>query len=213
VVSAETGRVTNDGVVLVSSISEDEMIAAFLRAEIDSPRHGGLLMDAVNEIGVGIEVIEHPDCAVEYENEIRRAVLATYRGWGTYESVFGGLPTKTLSWWSALLERSGFERVEVIQWLVDEYPDAFPVRPLRDLRVLKQAAWRAGGSVASTAEALRHGARPAPPILVSTPDLERLVILEGHTRMQAYALLGEDAPEVIEIILGTSPDVHRWSEW
>ena len=37
-------------------------------------------------------------------------------------------------------------------------------------------------------QALAKGRAPAPPIVITTPELDRVVILEGRNRLLAYAL-------------------------
>lgn len=52
---------------------------------------------------------------------------------------------------------------------------------------------------------------PAELIVVTTPARSRLVVVEGHVRLSAYALFPELLPDELEILLGTSPEIERWS--
>jgi hypothetical protein len=38
-------------------------------------------------------------------------------------------------------------------------------------------------------------------------------VLEGHVRLTAYALFPEVLPDELPVFVGTSDDVHRWSEF
>ena len=125
--------------------------------------------------------------------------------------MFGGLPTESVTWWSALLSRDGLRAVEVIQWLVDECPDAFVGRPLGEVCAATTGAWTDDGE--RLRRAIDGGRTPPPPILVSTPDLDRLVILEGHNRMIGYTRLGPAGPPAIEVIVGLTTRAAEWSEW
>jgi hypothetical protein len=54
---------------------------------------------------------------------------------------------------------------------------------------------------------------PDPPpelIVVAPPDHARLVLLDGHFRLTAYALFPERLPEQLEAFLGTSGSISRW---
>jgi hypothetical protein len=53
------------------------------------------------------------------------------------------------------------------------------------------------------------------PALIAVTDLERskLVLLEGHVRLTAYAAFPEYLPEELEAYLGVSPRIAEWSEW
>jgi hypothetical protein len=59
-----------------------------------------------------------------------------------------------------------------------------------------------------------RAAEPQPPLVaVAPPDRSRLVLVEGHVRLTAYALYPEYLPAELEIYLGTAPDIVRWSEF
>jgi hypothetical protein len=200
-----------DLVTLVVQVDEAHMVATFLRAEVDSPRHGAKLGAAALRLGLDLRVVRSPDTTSDLENRDRIRLLAEYRGWGAYESVFGGLPTDSIEWWSAELDRDGIREVEVIQWLVDEYPDSFPARPLAEICAATGGAW--ADDDGRLQRRLEEGRALVAPILISAPDMDRLVILEGHNRMVGYARLGAAAPRAIDIIVGITPRASEWSEW
>src|SRR5438477_122121 len=50
-------------------------------------------------------------------------------------------------------------------------------------------------------------------IVVTDPEQSRLVLLEGHVRLTAYAAFPEYLPAELELYLGTSPTVADWSEF
>ena len=57
---------------------------------------------------------------------------------------------------------------------------------------------------------------PRPPrelIAVAHPDDMRPVLLEGHVRMTAYALYPEYLPSELEVCLGTSRSIDRWTNY
>jgi hypothetical protein len=53
-------------------------------------------------------------------NQARRLLLAAYRGWGHYESVFGGMPNDVVWSWATLDESVIRERVFTIKWYFEE---------------------------------------------------------------------------------------------
>jgi len=63
--------------------------------------------------------------------------------------------------------------------------------------------------------AARLGSADPPPELIALapPDRSRLVVLEGHVRLTAYAVYPEYLARELEIYLGTAPDIDRWSEF
>ena len=50
-------------------------------------------------------------------------------------------------------------------------------------------------------------------IVVSNPTRSKLVLLEGHVRLTAYAAFPRYLPDELEVYLGVSPRIAEWSEW
>jgi hypothetical protein len=50
-------------------------------------------------------------------------------------------------------------------------------------------------------------------IVVTDPPRAKLVLLEGHVRLTAYAAFPECLPVELEAYLGVSPRIGEWSEW
>jgi hypothetical protein len=42
------------------------------------------------------------------------------------------------------------------------------------------------------------------------PDVSKLVLLEGHVRLTAYALFPKYLPEWLDVYLGVSAEMERW---
>lgn len=83
---------------IISSSTEQEMIATFLRGELGSSRFRVSLEEALAKLGLTTKVVECPNLDDDPENEARRELLVTYRGWGQEESLFGGLPVDSIEW-------------------------------------------------------------------------------------------------------------------
>jgi hypothetical protein len=63
------------------------------------------------------------------------------------------------------------------------------------------------------AERLRSSTPPPELIAIARPDLAKLVVLEGHVRVTAYALFPELLPAELDVFVGTSDQVDSWSEF
>ncbi|HEU5405311.1 MAG TPA: hypothetical protein VFU52_04445 [Gaiellaceae bacterium] len=50
-------------------------------------------------------------------------------------------------------------------------------------------------------------------IVVGDRERSKLVLLEGHVRLTAYAAFPEYLPDELEAYLGVSPRIGEWSEW
>jgi hypothetical protein len=63
------------------------------------------------------------------------------------------------------------------------------------------------------AEALRNGAKYPELIVVGTETHSTLVILEGHTRLTAYALVPDLIPRDLTVIVGLSAAMSAWRDF
>lgn len=82
-------------------ISEAVMGAVFLRGELGSPRYGPVILNLVRRAGLNTRIIDEPDLASAAENDTRRTILASYRGFGRNANVFTGFP-EDVSWFRAM---------------------------------------------------------------------------------------------------------------
>ena len=80
---------------VIRAASEDEVIADFLRAEIDSDRFDQAIPNALRADGHDRSIVDSPDFANNEENAYRRSLLGQVRGWGRGEGMFQGFPSAT----------------------------------------------------------------------------------------------------------------------
>ena len=195
---------------LLKSASEDEVIAAFLRAEVDSYRYGEKLRGLLARDGHEPGVLRHPDLADDHENRYRRQLLDEHRAYERREQMFGGFPRK-IDWLRAALERE--EVLDILYtnwdwWLTISGGSRSPRDAARRIRGEMIA-----GVTAAEHESAASAFESSPPpelIAVTTPARAPLVLVEGHVRLTAYALFPEYLPRVTEILLGTSEEMTRW---
>src|SRR5436189_6456773 len=86
--------------------TENDMIAAFLRAEIDSSRYGRFIEPVLAEVGLDRRIIDQPDLVDEAQNRLRKRLLA-FRGY-PQEFLFRGFPLDA-TWRRVGLEPRDFE--------------------------------------------------------------------------------------------------------
>ena len=77
---------------LVGPSSEDEMIATFLRAELESGRWSGPIADALRGHGADARLFTSAALTSPEENALRRRILDETRGYGRREGLFAGFP-------------------------------------------------------------------------------------------------------------------------
>src|SRR6266511_1883104 len=188
----------------IRAASEDEVVAAFLQAEIDSERHAQKILRELHADGRPKSIVDSPDFEDHEGNAYRRSILG--RGWRRGEGMFQGFPERVV-WALAALAPQELADVRYIAWdwwlersgvgrLATEYArriraGAFPGDPESGLRYHEPIARR-----------LREG--PPLPRLIVVRDAARpdfLVLVEGHVRVTAFFLFPEMLPPELEIYL------------
>src|SRR5215211_1338445 len=176
------------------------MIAVYLRAELESDRFGSQLRGLLARVG---RELGSADAAY------RRRLLDEHRGYGSRTGMFGGFP-RDMDWYRASLTRD-----EVLDILYIDY--SWWIELSGGTRRPRDAARRIYGGeltgMTAGATADEHEpflASTSELIAVTTSTLEKLVAVEGHARLTAYALFPERVPEDGEIVLGVSDELATW---
>ncbi len=196
------------------------MIAEFLCQEYaHHERYGVRLDECLRLESVPGRRITHPDLDDPAANADRRRVFARYRGYGAGGySYLTDFPATGVAWnWVALTP------AELLQSKYIGYPGSTWMELSGGTRDPTVAARRIGAGYKASdpstrlfidlAAKLRAGLTVPPVMLVSADDGETRVILEGHTRITAYALAPEAIPREVAVILGVSPDIANWDEY
>jgi len=181
------------------------MVAAFLQAEIDSPRFGGDVRDAMSALGVPEDVVRRPDLRDPEANRARAAVLARWRGYGRDAEMFEGVPVD-LIWFEVRMSRL---EVGGLRYVDDGYWNELSggSRLVRD----GAATVRSGRVVFGVpndrfthlAARIASAGYAAGPLIAWGDVLSGpLELIEGHLRATAIALLVDPVQEEIPAIVG-----------
>jgi hypothetical protein len=198
---------------IVQPVDEDEVIAAFLRAELDSERCGPKLRGLLDRDGRDVSVLRQPRLASTDDNAYRRALLDEHRAYERREGLFDGFP-ELVEWHRASLTRDELLEIRYINWDWWLRITEGSRRPL-DAAARIRAGQVAGVTTAEHEPIARALAGPGAPELIAatTPALSPVVLVEGHVRVTAAALFPELVPKELDILLGVSPEMERWSEF
>jgi hypothetical protein len=191
-------------------IGEDEVVATYLRAEL-AGRFGKGLRALLARDGRSTAVVSRPNVADADDNRYRRALLDEHRGYERGEEIFEGFP-RGIEWWRMALSPEEVLGILYINWEWWRAASGGSRRPADAARRIR-ASEIPGVTVEEhepIAAALCAGRRPPELIAVTTTERERLVLLEGHARLTAYALFPSCLREELEIILGVSDEIARW---
>jgi hypothetical protein len=192
----------------IGPVSEDEMILAFLGAEIQSPRFGPRYLSVGAKLGIEIEIVTSADLANRIQNEQRRRLLTGVRGFDTREYLFAGFPLDTV--WRRVgmtaLEVSELNYLKCEPWVQASAGTRLVHNGARNIAKWEDGAIRE--SVAAVVEMIAAGVQ-LPPIIAAGSGDGKIVLIEGHVRATALAICGLGS----NLILGHSFEMGRWFYW
>lgn len=190
---------------LLSQISEDAMVAAFLKAEFSSERFADDLKKVIGKFDASESILVMPDLKSNKENELRAKILGDYRGYGQNREIFTDFPDN-LTWYKAELTRneiSDLRYVDYSYW--NELTDHTHLvkDAVKNIRHGKTVFDVSNERFSRVADKIQQGKHDFEPMILWRKDSNSpLTILEGHLRATAFGLADDKAPEVIEVIVG-----------
>jgi hypothetical protein len=192
----------------IGSARECEMVLAFLRAEVESPRYAKSIESIVEWSVQSAQLIYDANLENESENEVRRIVLAQYRGYGCNSALFSDFPTD-VSWRRVELEPREHDRLLYAReehWIAMSGKTRRPDRLIERMRRGELPADFVNG-VTAIQEQLRRGRR-YPELIVAEGSCGNFILIEGHTRATAYAASALE--EKAKLIVASSPSMDGW---
>lgn len=194
------------------------MIAEFLRQEYASAeRYGEQIQACLDAEGVSPDWIIEADIRNAHQNDMRRRVLARYRGYGTGQSSYlTGFPAHGVDWtWVRLGPDELLDSIYIRYdyWTELSAGTRSPQVAATRIRAGHEAFGVSNQPFLTLARRLREGLVVPPLILVSADDGRTRVVLEGHARITGYALAPDAIPSAIAVLLGKSPCIANWDEY
>lgn len=184
------------------------MVWVFLRGELESERFGPGIRRAIDE-----RLLREPDLEDARENDLRRAALTRLRGYDRREGLFHGFPDD-VRWERAALTRDELLTVEYIEYDYWVELSGGTRRPGDAADLIRAGVTIFGVPNDGFLElADELATKTLSELIVVGGAGDRLVVLEGHARLTAYALRPEALPRELEVLLGRSPRIASWSCW
>jgi hypothetical protein len=193
--------------------AEPEVVLAFLRGEIDSERFGADVRRALVDAG-GLHLVRSPDLDSDEENHARERALAAARGWRDSE-LFEGFP-ENVDWYHGILPPDALSRVRFINYSYWNELSGGSRRPADVASTLQSGrlpTWlRELGTDWCVQLAAQFATAEAVDdlIVMATPDLGKLVLLEGHARLTAIFVGGLQRRLTVRAYLGLSAAIEQW---
>src|SRR5437588_4595669 len=196
---------------LLQEISEDEVIALFLRTEINSSRWKDKILEILNTHQMGRAIIDAPDITDTSQNQVRAEIFDEFRGYERRVRLFEGFP-RNVTWVRAILTKSELNKVKYIDWEYWLEITGGTRLPQDAAQNIRQGKINDDTSqyFKNIAESIKRGATFPELILVGVDEHSYLVALEGHARLTGYFLVPDLIPEKIEVIIGLSPGMKKW---
>lgn len=188
------------------SARERDMVLAFLQAELTSSRYSKCIQPNLDHNGLSRDLIDHPDLENETDNNIRRALLQAYRGFGANAYLFKGFPAD-VEWRFVEIEPKDhhlllFAKEENWMKVGEGTRSVVRAKGRIDQFELPETAER----IRAIQQDLTHGKLMAPLIAVEGEN-GTLILVEGHSRATAY--VGLNWPR-IPAVLGRSAGMRNW---
>ena len=191
------------------SVDESQVVLAFLKAEINSPRYRDHVHGLLRLTGIDRgKLIDDPDMENDCCNALRRLLLS-YRGFPQREALFQGFPT-VVNWRLVELEPNDLSRLKYIRnpdWLAHSDNTRRPQRVL-DRMAKGELGDDPGKHVRAIQERLKRGER-LPELVAAEGQGNDLILIEGHCRATAY--VGMDWRENIPMFLASSISMAQWA--
>jgi hypothetical protein len=200
--------------------TEDEVIAEFLRAEIDSTQQvKEWIMQCLSLHGRDRGLIDSPNLANADDNAIRKSILDYTRGYTSRIGLFHGFPLDA-SWRRVTLETND---LQTMRYINDDLAGRHWIRLSAGTRLIadgarnfckehaipttaRDAFSRAIQPIAFIVTALRVGKQLPDLIAAETRD-GSLIIIEGHKRATAYLVAKIDT---VEAFIASSSSLREW---
>jgi hypothetical protein len=197
-------------VKILNQVQEDEVIAEFLLAEINSDRFKEGILNALRDHDLNLLI--KPNLNDQTENKIRRDILGQTRGYGRNTDLFENFP-KEVKWYKALFKKQDLKEVMYINysyWNELSSNTRLPLQASKNIMNQIEVYEISNQGFLDINLVLKNGKVFPRLIFVSMNENSRIVVLEGHARLTAYFIESEYIPDELEVLIGYS---EKFSEW
>lgn len=197
---------------ILRTSSEAEMIAEFLKAEYRSERFAEQIKGVMDKFFQDEKIILSADLNNADENAARKKLLGEFRGYGLNRELFERFPAE-ITWSLCNFANNDLSKIRYIDYSYWNELSQGTKSPLTAAQAILNGTEIYGQSNAGfikAAEFIKNGGKFYRPILL-TSDFERFVIVEGHLRITAFALMPEYFNNV-ECFVGNcrDDDLKNW---
>jgi hypothetical protein len=194
--------------IIVRPASEDEVVLAFLQAEIDSSRFKEIYCNGLARLGFERSLIEQPDLTDVRANAARLRLLQIARGFGANAYLFTDFPTD-VRWNRVTLESEDFETMRYARtepWI--SFSKGTRLVTVGAQTITSNPGLREAEQIRAIAEAHKNGVHFAE-LIVAECSSGSLILIEGHSRATAY--VQTQLTKGLEAFVGSSTSMSKWN--
>lgn len=183
---------------ILRTSSEDEMIAEFLKTEYRSERFSEHIKKIMNELSLTENIILSANLNRTVENTARKKLLGAFRGYGQNRELFENFPDE-IQWNLCNFVRADFDKIRYIDycyWNELSKGTHSPLMAAQTIRDGIEIYHLCNAGFLKAAEFIKNGGK-FPRIILLTSDFEHFIIVEGHFRITAFALVPEYFQDII----------------
>ena len=197
---------------ILRTSSEEEMISEFLKAEYSSERFSEQIKKAMKKLSLDESIILSADLNNANENIARKRLLGEFRGYGLNLELFENFPNE-IQWSLCNFVSSDLSSIRYINYSYWNELSQGTHSPLTAAKTILNGIEiynQSNAGFVKAAEFIKSGGKFPRPILL-TSDSEHFVIVEGHLRITAFALVPEHFNNA-ECFVGkcSSDDLKKW---
>ena len=197
---------------ILRTSSEDEMISEFLKAEYHSERFSERIKKVMQEFLLDESIILSADLDNSNENIARKKLLGEFRGYGLNRELFENFPNE-IQWSLCNFVSNDLNNIRYIDYSYWNELSKGTHSPLIAAQTIQNGIEiynQSNVGFVKAAEFIKGGGKFLRPILL-TSDLEHFVIVEGHVRVTAFALVAQYFNDV-ECFVGKcdNDELKKW---
>ena len=198
---------------IIRQASEDEIILNFLLGELYSNRFGEKLMKALSKLNLKKSIIENPNLNNFEENLLRRRILQEFRGYEKNLGLFENFPN-IKKYILCSFSRKDLKNISYINysyWNELSNNISSPRIAAENIKNNKIVFGVSNQQYFDCAKQIEQGKKFIPMIFL-TSDNKNFVILEGHLRITAYALVSDYFDNIECFVLQCSKsELKKWN--
>ena len=170
---------------LIRKTNEAEMILEFLKGELNLKRFNEDLNNAINELGLDLNIILNGNINDDQENIDRLKIMKKFRGYPD-EELFERFPN--IEEWKFLeLNESDIDNIYYIDYDYWNELSNGTSKPVEAAKVIKSGKEIYEVSNQPFLDGVEYNkTNKFPPVILITCNNEKYLIIEGHSRMTVY---------------------------